>query len=261
MQLTEDIATQWWLESLEAPLEAARQKELEHYLDNNPALKEELAQQSHLWKSMEQLQSPEPSQEMDMAFATMLRQAAGEAKQPSVFEQLREWVAIHWATSLGSLAMGVVLGVFFMPRQANDVSKLTEEVQQMKQMLLLTMIEKPQAQERIKAVNLTRELPRIDVATTEALIYTLNQDQSINVRLAALEALLPYGDQSAVRQALITSIRLQDSPLVQLALADAMILLQEKTAIEPLNDMLQSNKVDASIQPRIQSTIKSLQSI
>merc|ERR1712072_359159 len=152
--------------------------------------------------------------------------------------------------------MGLVIGIFFIPKQQNDVADLTAGVQKMKEMLMLTMIEKPQAQDRIKAVNLTKELPNVDTKVTDALISTLNQDESINVRLAALEALIPYGKQSEVRQALIQSIKLQNSPLVQVALADAMIMLQEKAAVESFKDMLQSEDVDESIKPKLQSTIE-----
>jgi len=76
-----------------------------------------------------------------------------------------------------------------------------------------------------------------------------------------LEALSPYGKQSEVRQALIQSIKLQNSPLVQVALADAMIMLQEKAAVESFKDMLQSEDVDESIKPKLQSTIETLRSI
>ena len=261
MKLTDDIATQWWMDSLEGPLAEAQQQQLEEYLKANPVFAEELEQQSALWNSMGDLKTPEPSSEMDLRFEAMLGQAVAESRKPTIVDQLKTWFIANWQVSVGSLAMGFVIGIFFIPKQQNDVANLTAEVQKMKEMLMLTMIEKPQAHDRIKAVNLTKELLKADSKVTDALISTLNQDESINVRLAALEALIPYGKQSEVRQALIQSIKLQNSPLVQVALADAMIMLQEKAAVESFKDMLQSEDVDESIKPKLQSTIETLRSI
>ena len=261
MDINDDIATQWWLESLEAPISEEKQKSLEAYLKANPVLANELIQQHELWENMANIQTPEPSLELDLRFEAMLGKAVHDSRKSSIMEQLSTWFIANWRVSLGSMTMGLLIGVFLIPKENKGVDQLAAEVQDIKQMLMLTMIEKPQAQERIKAVNLTKELPRATAKVTDALISTLNQDPSINVRLEALEALIPYGNQTEVRQALIQSITMQDSPLMQVALADAMVLLQEKSAVDQFDKVLKSEDLNESIRPKIQSTIETLRSI
>ncbi|WP_421873696.1 HEAT repeat domain-containing protein [Marinoscillum sp.] len=261
MELNDQLATEWWIERLERPLTEDRQRMLEAYLEVHPVLADELEKEEALWQQMAEISTPEPSSEMDLRFESMLGKAIQESRKPSLVDQLTTWFGLHWQVSLGSLAMGLVIGVFLIPRESSNVHELTAEVQDMKELLMLTMIEKPQAQDRIKAVNLTRELPKVDSRVTDALISTLNHDESINVRLAALEALISYGKLPEVREALISSISAQQSPLVQVALADAMVALQEKAAVDKFGEMLESSEVDESIKPKIQSTIETLRSI
>ena len=125
-------------------------------------------------------------------------------------------------------------------------------------MMMLSLLEKESATDRLKAVSLSQELEESGEAVTNALIKTLNNDENVNVRLAALEALKPYGNQSEVRQALIRSIASQDSPLVQIALADLMASLQEKSSVPEFDKLLQDNRTPGEVKKRIRKSIEVL---
>jgi hypothetical protein len=90
---------------------------------------------------------------------------------------------------------------------------------------------------------------------TSALIQTLNEDENVNVRLAALDALKSYARQSAVRESLIRSIAKQTSPLVQVALADLMAELQAKSSVKELENLVKSDRMPADVKSRIQQSI------
>lgn len=262
MKINDDIATEWWMDYLSGNLTDSQKSELEQYLLEQPELAEELHAQADIWSSMENLEKPEPSPAMDERFEAMLagyQQAA--PKRMFRWELLSLWLKNNWQVGFSALAIGLLIGVFFINGPDQDVANLSAEVLDMKKMLMLTMIEKDQPQDRIKAVNLTREISKADSKVIHALISALNQDQSINVRLAALEALVPYGAQSTVREALIRSIATQDSPLLQVALADAMIILQEKSAVESFSKMIESDTVNESVKSKLKSTIETLRSI
>jgi DNA polymerase III delta subunit len=93
---------------------------------------------------------------------------------------------------------------------------------------------------------------------TNALFATLNHDENVNVRLAALEALKSYSKGSAVRAKLIESIIIQDSPLVQMALAELMVSIQEKKSVEALKKVMQSDKTPKEVKSKISESIKVL---
>ncbi|MEO9476475.1 MAG: HEAT repeat domain-containing protein [Cyclobacteriaceae bacterium] len=263
MKITDEIAIGWWADHLEGNLDDEKLSLLEAYLSENAELKIELEQSGELWSKMEMLENPEPSQAMDQRFEAML-QGYGSAhahRSPGFLVMIQNWMTSNWQAAVPALIVGLIIGFFLLPKQTGEVKELASEVQDMKKMLMLSMIEKPQAQDRIMAVNMVSEIPKADEKITASLVSTLNNDPSVNVRLAALDALMHYAKHEYVRARLIKSISLQTSPLMQVALADAMIALQEKSAVESFSHLLDSAQVEESVKSKLESTIKTLKEI
>ncbi|HLT73939.1 MAG TPA: HEAT repeat domain-containing protein, partial [Ohtaekwangia sp.] len=111
------------------------------------------------------------------------------------------------------------------------------------------------ATDRLKAVRLSQEIGEVSSSVTRALIATLNNDPNVNVRLAALNALIPYVSDNKVRTELIKSIALQESPLVQLVLADVMAALQEKSSVKEFKKLLDDDRTPEEVKERIREKI------
>jgi hypothetical protein len=101
-------------------------------------------------------------------------------------------------------------------------------------------------------------MDQVSARITNALFATLNQDENVNVRLAALDALKVYSRDSLVRSKLIESIAVQDSPLVQIALAELMVSIQEKKSVDALKQLLQSDKTAKEVKTKISESIEVL---
>ena len=98
-----------------------------------------------------------------------------------------------------------------------------------------------------------------DGQVVEALLATLNNDPNVNVRLMTLEALAQVAVRNAsVREGLVHSIMEQESPLVQAALADVMLKLQEKRSVQPFRKLLQQKDLNVQIRTKIEQTITKL---
>ena len=125
-------------------------------------------------------------------------------------------------------------------------------------MMMLAMLEKESATERLKAVSLTSDMQLVSKKVTAALFQTLNGDENVNVRLAALDVLMNYAKDDEVREELIRSISLQDSPLVQIALADLMVMLQEKKSVSELKKLLQKENTAKEVKAKIEKSLNVL---
>ena len=128
----------------------------------------------------------------------------------------------------------------------------------MKKTVMLAMLENSSASERMKAVHFAQELSGPDEAVLTALARTVNDDPNVNVRLLAVEALALYADHPKVREALVQAIVRQESPLVQLALAEVMLALNEKRAVEPIRKIIASPLVDYSVKSKLEATVRQL---
>jgi hypothetical protein len=208
---------------------------------------------------LQRFEYPSPSTDLDTAFYRML---AKEKKKNSGFS-FRNWftnavsvpgLAIATVTFILGLAIGYSL---FKPTvNNNELQALTSEVNDLKEMMMLSLLEKESATDRLKAVSLTQEMNTASSSVPKALLATLNHDENVNVRLAALDALIPYTKDSEIRRELIRSISIQESPLVQIAMADLMVTLQEKSSVKEFDKLLQSDRIPEEIKNRIRDKIE-----
>ena len=123
---------------------------------------------------------------------------------------------------------------------------------------MLSLLQNPSASQRIRAVSYTEEITNVDMKVISALFTTLNEDANVNVRLATLEALVKLASEPMVREGLVKSIALQDSPLMQSAIADAMVKLQEKSSVKSLQDLLHKKGLNQMVKINIEKSIQKL---
>ncbi|HTR31422.1 MAG TPA: HEAT repeat domain-containing protein [Puia sp.] len=142
--------------------------------------------------------------------------------------------------------------------ESKQLEALTAQVREMRELMMLSLLQNPAASERIRAVSYTSEIGHVNPHIAAALLATLNNDPNVNVRLTTLEALTHFARDPVVREGLIQSILQQESPLVQAALADVMLKLQEKRAIQPFKKLLQQKDLNGMVRSKIEQTITQL---
>jgi hypothetical protein len=203
------------------------------------------------------MEFPAPSADLDDRFYHMLA-LERKVKRSFSWRGFFSWPELAPRLALASvtLILGVAIGYLIKPSTADTApSDVAQQISELKEMVMLSMLEKESASERLKAVSLTEQMDEASAKVTGALIETLNNDENVNVRLAALEALKPYARESHVRQELIRSIAQQNSPLVQVALAEMMAELQVKSSVKELEKIMQSEKTPADVKNRIKQSI------
>lgn len=245
----------------------ANEKEaFEKSLAGSPEALQEMNEAKDMWEMMGRLPEPQPSDALPIRFYAMLdTYKNAEADRRNILKELWAKFQQIWtvqprfqlAYSILILVTGLGVGYLVKSGSGDDqqVSNLSSEVKEMKQMMMLSMLENPSATERIKAVSYTNEIDAVDKKVIEALLTTLNNDTNDNVRLMTLEALVKLSEEPMVREGLVQSITRQHSPLVQSALADAMVKLQEKRAIKPLKKLLKQENLNGFVKTKIESSI------
>lgn len=223
----------------------------------------------NLDKSLEEISIPEPSEQMHKNFYNMLEE---EKSRLSRINPLVESVLlkIKWLLAPESLQRlayvfllifaGWTAGYWIIPNRQAEIRTgiLMNEIKEMRETMTLALLQQPKATERLKAISYTNEVVNPDIKVIMALLNTLDRDGNINVRLASLDALVEYAGNPVVREGLIKSITKQDSPLVQVALADIMIALQEKRSVPELKKLLEKRNLNETAKERLEQSIKIL---
>lgn len=218
---------------------------------------DELQDIDMLENQISRVEFPSPSSGLDDSFYDML---AREKRSRTGFSWrgFFSWpdLAPKLAFASFTLILGVAIGYLIKPDpNGKEIATVTQEVKQLREMMMLSLLEKESATERLKAVGLTQDMDEASSKVTGALIQTLNEDTNVNVRLAALEALKSYVNDSHVREELIRSIARQESPLVQIALAELMASFQVKSSVKELQKIIQSDKTPDDVKTRIKQSI------
>lgn len=243
-------------EGLADPAEVAQ---LELLLEQGEVQLTELTNLNALDAHLMEVPPLAPSLELDHKFFSALaeekkKQARHWFNLPSIFN----WNP-RWAIALGMLAVGGFFGYTMGGRsESPDVQQLSRQIADLKEIVMLNMLEKESATDRLKAVSLTNEMGNASVKVTDALFMVLNSDPNINVRLATLEALEAYAKDPGVRIRLVQSISLQDSPLVQMALAELMVKLKEKSSIQELKKLLEGSTTPKEVKAKLKESIEVL---
>jgi hypothetical protein len=254
-------------------LHQAQRSEIESHLEGCAGCREELEALQKVWFLMGEMDQPEPSKAMQANFNAILSEFKKEQiNQKNLFgewiSKLREFLYLQvqprLAYSLLLVAIGLVGGYFLhQPGQSSivynkQIDSLASQVSEMKQVMMFSLLQDPSASQRIRAVSYTEEISNVDLKVIGALFTTLNEDPNVNVRLATLEALAKLAAEPKVREGLVRSIDLQESPLMQTAIADVMVKLQEKSSIQSLQKLLNKKNLNPNVKFNIEKSIQKL---
>lgn len=235
--------------------------EIEQLIEQGLIDMEDLGALNVLHESVLQMETATPSANLDHSFYQRLSLEKKSRKTFS-WSSFFSWpeFAPKLAMASVTLLLGVGLGYYVRPEAPvssgrEEIAQLGKQVNEMKEMMMLSLLEKESASERLRAVSLTQDMDQASQKVTSALLETLNKDSNVNVRLAALDALKPYANNSAVREALVRAITKQDSPLVQVALAELMATLQVKSSVNELKKIFDDENTPKDVKNKIKESI------
>ena len=235
-------------------------QQLERLLEDGVVDLTRLRDLQRLNDQLMRLSPPATSLHLDDRFYDMLATEKRKATRTVSFTW-PTWASLapRLALAAALLVAGFLGGYWWQrPAEKTQVAALTQEITQLKEMMLLTLLEKESATDRLRAVSLTSDMDQASQKVTRALLQTLNSDENVNVRLAALDALKGYAGDNKVREELVRSIARQQSPLVQVALAELMVALQEKKSVSELRKILDNERTPEEVKNKIKESIEVL---
>ena len=164
------------------------------------------------------------------------------------------------AAGIVLVIVGVVIGDRISTSRQHDqeLAKLKEEVENNKRVMLSMLENQQSASQRVMGATVAYELNKADDEIVSVLAKTMNEDPNTNVRLAALEALGKFYQQTHVRKALIGSLGTQKDPVVQIALIRLLVQMKEKQIVNELEKITRDGQVMKAVKDEAHSGILKL---
>jgi len=256
-------------------LESGAREQLIAHLELCSACRADMAEIGAVWRGLESLPVPEPDPAMRSRFLEVLEayQAGmeqGRARQV-VGGKTRWWMAGFWpAKAVWQTALALILLVaggfgghyLARPRTAGpEIAQLQSQVETLRQTVALSMLQDQSSSSRIRGVTFASQVQQPDSQIDQALLSALNHDANVNVRLRSVDALENLARRPDIQRALVDSLPLQDSPLVQVALIDVLAEVNDRGALPALRELAQDTKVDAAVRQRAGAAVKKLEEL
>jgi hypothetical protein len=243
-------------------LAEAEERSLEAHIFECAACLQEVETLGVLWKSLSLLPAEEPSSAMRLRFYESLSAYRQGAESQPV--KGRWWpLAPVWqlASAAAVLVIGVGIGYAIKPGPPRqEIAELHQEVREMRQLVALSLLQQQgSATDRLRGVSWAYRAEPSDTEVLSALISTINHDPNVNVRLAAVDALHAFAASPMTRQAVLDSLPMQDTPLMQVALIDLAVDLKERRASQELTRLVADTSIDVGVKQRAQWALEKLQ--
>lgn len=201
-----------------------------------------------------------PPVSLKASFYEMLNEEKGkiEMKNPIY---LPFWLQI--AAGLVLLVAGMFTGSILFPQRGevesqSEIAALQQDIKEMKQLVVYSLLRQESASERIKAVSYAMEFTEPERELTEALLNTLNYDPSVNVRLSAIQALSNFSYNGEIRSGLIESLEKQYDPMVQIMLINTLVGMAEKNAVHHFKRLAEDEETLDIVKQHAEEGIKTL---
>ncbi len=202
---------------LAGSLSRTESEELNEHFAQCATCKQEAAALSDTWEALGLLEQEQPSAEMRPRFYEALaayREGVASAGAPAPAAPARrrffDWAGgwsgspfrLAWSAAL--LVIGVAAGQWWGVRERGkaDIAGLQDEVHHMRQMVALSLMEQQSASERLRGVDYAYRVDQSDAPVLAALLQAVNRDPSVNVRLAAVDALRRFSANPSVKSSI-----------------------------------------------------------
>lgn len=238
-----------------------------HHVEEHLEHCAECSEEVGIWKKLSLLPVEQPSPESRARFEAMLQAyQAGRSNQPTGNSEGRKrassWNFFHWLRSpVGAavwsaalLAIGIFTGLRLAgPKPPSpDMAEIQKELASTKQLVVLSMLQQQSASERLQGVTWSTREEQLDPQVLTALLHTLRYDASVDVRLAALDALSRHGRQPQVHKEILDSLQQEQSPLVQVALIDLLLEWRDHDAAQRLQQLEQTPNLNPTVRERVE---------
>lgn len=225
---------------------------------------------STVWDAMGSIPAPQPGPEARTRFNLMVDAYRHGIDQRETNSRVRRWwplqPALQFGLCVALLAIGVFVGLQLRPptapvvsSSADEIAELRGQIAGMNQIIALSLMQQQSASERLRGVNWSYQMQKPGDEVLGALLDALMRDPNVNVRLATVDALRQFGDRSVVRKGVIEAMKMQESPMVQMALIDFAVDLDEKASIATLREFTKDQRIDAAVRERAQKGLSELE--
>jgi hypothetical protein len=237
------------IDYLDNKLDIVHREQIEKHIETCERCMDEVKDFQNIFKAISATEMEQPDATMKINFYHMLHSEMNKLKinrelavkrtstkpWPSIFLKIAAGIAL--------LILGAFLGNFIQKNIATQNSSAQlddyhDKEKDQNKVVMYTLLNEESPSERIKAVNVVEDCDSPDLKVLNALIRVLNDDNNVNVRLAAAYTLSKFLNSSQVRDSIVESLGKQTEPIIQVVLMNILTEKMEIKAVAPMKKII-----------------------
>lgn len=262
--MTHDELEARFLEILAEGDEPMEAPEIREAVAMNPSLADRLRALREFVARLDDLQWPEldPQQNIDpmtRAFDEGLRQGRAEASQrlPQLgwLDRLPRLV-----TAAAAVFVAIIAGAYLwqLMDEKREMVAMRTELEGLRETVAVSLLENDSATQRLRGLQWSREVEEPGEELLFGLSNTLRADNSVNVRLAAADAMSNFATDPRVRNALYETVLSERNPLVQVEIIDVLLVFPEQRTQAILKRLLDDPEVSDVVRLRAKEALNEM---
>lgn len=232
-------------EYIDKKLDEPTYRAISSHLESCEACRALHAELSSFLNYLDTFPQPEPPKGMKEEFMAL----ASDLKIP---QERKTLVIPMWMKVAAMLVL--VFGTYWVGHRVGAgkaemaTRQLSNELLEQKQEVMLASLKDYTGPQKIEAVYNISQSGNASDELINALVYTMNSDKNVNVRLAAISALSEMMDKNErVKTELIKSLRVQENSLLQISLIQVLTESGVKEARDEIQSITNNEKTDESV--------------
>ena len=249
-----DDALELLLDRVSGSLEHEEGARLEAHLAACPRCAAAAEATTSMWSDLDSLDIEVPHDRLRARFHAALAVYEAHARHKrfeGLFSLLRPRRIAQAGVAIGLVAAGIAIGRWLPSTAIDSGTGLPSDIGAAS----LALLEHPSASERLRGVAWARRAASSD-AVIAALISTVRDDPSVNVRLAAVEALSGRLDRPSVRSELTRALDVQQPPMMQVALAQILVAGHVDGSTSALRRLVEDQSLDPSVRDYLDAVLE-----
>jgi anti-sigma factor RsiW len=252
--MTCDETTALLMDRLQRQLPAADDERLRAHLATCAACAAEVDAMTETWETLGSIDDDVPHERLRARFHAALAAYERDASSSALPRALERWWPRQPLLQMGLAAALALVGVLVgqqLPSPVDaEVAALRAEVRSVG----LALLDHQSAAERLLGVEWSRRTAQTP-EVVDALLERVQYDSNVSVRLAAVDALRGQLDWPQVVDGLAAALGRQQSPLLQVALTDALLAAGADPAVEAVRAILARDGLDPSVREYLETAL------
>ncbi|NNE25392.1 MAG: hypothetical protein HKN09_00990 [Saprospiraceae bacterium] len=234
-------------------LNTEERADFESAMHADPELKQAFLSYQTSLSSLDKLAAETPSIELKRKFESFLK---NEIAKPQAHQNnLRILSPLKWMGVAASILLaGFFLNQFIQDAPTNsDFNTINPE--------WIQTVSTGKTSERIQAIHEITDKNDLDPTILKAIEEVMYNDQSSNVRLAAVESLGQYVHQSEVQLMLIEALQKIETPIIKIEIINTLTQNKDDKAKDTFEAMLAKNDLNDAVRNELHTNIRKLENI